>query len=69
LAFTRHREAPKRKKIPTDYQNETGFHSASHLSKSKSTGRRHNETCEMNVDAGLHTDTPTILPTGFLDHE
>jgi hypothetical protein len=53
-------------KIPTGYQNETGFHLASHLSKRKFAGRRFDEACEMNVDAGLHTDTPAILPLDFL---
>jgi hypothetical protein len=55
--------------IPTGYQNATGFHLGSHLPKSKSTGRRFNEACEMNVNAGLHSDTPAILSIGFLDHE
>ena len=55
--------------IATGYQNETGFHLASHLPKMKPTGRRFNEASEMNVDARLHTDTPAILSIGFLDHE
>jgi hypothetical protein len=56
-------------KIPTGYQNETGFHLVSNLPKRKSIGRRFNEASEMNPDAGLHTDTPAILSIGFLEHE
>lgn len=55
--------------IPTGYQNETGFHLVSNLPKKKSTGRRFDESCEMNLDAGLPTDSAAKLSIGFLDHE
>ena len=55
--------------IPTGYQDETGFHLGSQRPERKSAGRGLNEVCEINVDAGLHTDTPQMFLTSFLDHE
>jgi hypothetical protein len=56
-------------KIPTGYQNETGFHLVSNLPKGNSSGSRFDEACDMNLDAGLHTDTPPILSIRLFEDE
>jgi hypothetical protein len=55
--------------IPIGYQDETGFHLGSNRPKRKVAGRGLDEVCEINVDAGLHSDTPQMFLTGFLDHK
>jgi hypothetical protein len=56
-------------RIPTGYQNATGFHLVSHLPKRNLTGGLFDEASDLSVDAGLHTDAPAILSIGFLDYE